>query len=397
MSKTEELINLAEEHILHTYNRFPVVFERGEGVRLYDASGKEYLDFCAGIAVNALGYGNEAYKEALKAQIDKLTHISNYFYNEPAIRAAETLTALCGLDRVFFTNSGAEAIEGAIKTARKYAFLKDHSTEHEIIAMEHSFHGRTMGALSITGTAAYREPFLPMIGNVRYAAFNDIDSVKALLNDRTCAIFMETIQGEGGIIPAQQEFLKEVRRLCDENDILLILDEIQCGMGRSGNMFAYEAYGIKPDVLTLAKGLGSGVPVGAFLMSERVAEGSLCAGDHGSTYGGNPFACTAVLAVIREMERLNITENVRERGAYLRRRLIELKEKHPVIRDIRGTGLIQGIELDSSVKASEVCGKCLENGLVVVSAAGNVVRLIPPLVISDEDVDEMAEKLGEVI
>ncbi|HAG69048.1 MAG TPA: aspartate aminotransferase family protein, partial [Lachnospiraceae bacterium] len=380
-----------------TYNRFPVVFERGEGVRLYDASGKEYLDFCAGIAVNALGYGNEAYKEALKAQIDKLTHISNYFYNEPAIRAAETLTALCGLDRVFFTNSGAEAIEGAIKTARKYAFLKDHSTEHEIIAMEHSFHGRTMGALSITGTAAYREPFLPMIGNVRYAAFNDIDSVKALLNDRTCAIFMETIQGEGGIIPAQQEFLKEVRRLCDENDILLILDEIQCGMGRSGNMFAYEAYGIKPDVLTLAKGLGSGVPVGAFLMSERVAEGSLCAGDHGSTYGGNPFACTAVLAVIREMERLNITENVRERGAYLRRRLIELKEKHPVIRDIRGTGLIQGIELDSSVKASEVCGKCLENGLVVVSAAGNVVRLIPPLVISDEDVDEMAEKLGEVI
>ncbi len=397
MSKTEELINLAEEHILHTYNRFPVVFERGEGVRLYDASGKEYLDFCAGIAVNALGYGNEAYKEALKAQIDKLTHISNYFYNEPAIRAAETLTALCGLDRVFFTNSGAEAIEGAIKTARKYAFLKDHSTEHEIIAMEHSFHGRTMGALSITGTAAYREPFLPMIGNVRYAAFNDIDSVKALLNDRTCAIFMETIQGEGGIIPAQQEFLKEVRRLCDENDILLILDEIQCGMGRSGNMFAYEAYGIKPDVLTLAKGLGSGVPVGAFLMSERVAEGSLCAGDHGSTYGGNPFACTAVLAVIREMERLNITENVRERGAYLRRRLIELKEKHPVIRDIRGTGLIQGIELDSSVKASEVCGKCLENGLVVVSAAGNVVRLIPPLVISDEDVDEMAEKLGEGI
>ena len=398
MSKTTELINEAESFLLHTYNRFPVVFERGEGTRLYDTEGKEYLDFCAGIAVNALGYGNENYKNALKSQIDKLTHISNYFYNEPAIEAAGRLTKLCGLERVFFTNSGAEAVEGAIKSARKYAYLKDGGTDHEIIAMEHSFHGRTMGALSVTGTKAYRDPFLPMIGNIRYAVYNDLESVKEQINEKTCAVIMETIQGEGGIIPATEDFIKGVRKLCDEKGLLLILDEIQCGMGRSGELFAFSHYGVKPDILTLAKGLGGGIPVGAFLMTEEVAKNSLVAGDHGSTYGGNPFACAAINAVLSEFERLNLPENAKKMGKYLIERLEGLREEQTgaaknIIKEIRGTGLIQGIKFAEDVKVSDIRAKCLENGLVVVSAADNVLRLLPPLTVTKEDIDEMITKL----
>ncbi len=393
MNRTNELISDAEQYLLHTYNRFPVVFDHGEGVRLYDVDGKEYLDFFAGIAVHALGYGNREYKEALKAQIDRITHTSNLFYNEPAINAARSLTKLTGLERVFFTNSGAEAIEGAVKAARKYSYVKDGHTDHEIIAMEHSFHGRTMGALSVTGTKAYRDPFLPMIGNIRYAVFNELDSVEALINEKTCAVILETIQGEGGIVPGTSEFIKGVRKLCDEKGLLMIIDEVQCGMGRSGKMFAYEEYGVKPDILTLAKGLGSGVPVGAFLMTEKTAQSSLTAGDHGSTYGGNPFACAAVNAVLDQFEKLDILENVRKTGAYLSEKLAELKNQYSFIKDVRGRGLIQGIELDESVKASEVCKKALENGLVVITASGNVIRLIPPLVITQEDIDEMSEKL----
>ncbi len=393
MNKTDELINDAEQYLLHTYNRFPVVFDHGEGVKLYDVDGKEYLDFFAGIAVHALGYGNKEYNEALKAQIDKITHTSNLFYNEPAVNAARSLTKLTGLERVFFTNSGAEAIEGAVKAARKYSYLKDNTTDHEIIAMEHSFHGRTMGALSVTGTKAYRDPFLPMIGNIRYAVFNELDSVKALVNEKTCAVILETIQGEGGIVPGTSEFITGVRELCDERGLLMIIDEVQCGMGRSGRMFAYEEYGIKPDILTLAKGLGSGVPVGAFLMTEKTAQNSLTAGDHGSTYGGNPFACAAINAVLNQFEKLNILENVRETGAYLSKKLEELKKQYSFIKDVRGKGLIQGIQLDDEKKAGEVCKRAIENGLAVISASGNVIRLIPPLIVTKEDVDEMLVRL----
>ncbi|MCR5109053.1 MAG: aspartate aminotransferase family protein [Lachnospiraceae bacterium] len=392
-----EIINEAERDLLHTYNRFQVVFDHGEGVRLYDTEGKEYLDFCAGIAVHALGYSNKEYKDALKAQIDKLTHTSNYYYNEPAVKAAGALKKITGMDRVFFTNSGAEAIEGAIKTARKYGYLKDGSTDHEIIAMEHSFHGRTMGALSITGTQAYRDPFLPMIGNIRYAVYNDLESVKALVNEKTSAIVLETIQGEGGIHPATKEFLEGIRRICDEKDILLILDEIQCGMGRSGRMFAYELYGVKPDIVTLAKGLGCGVPVGAFLMTEKVAKNSLKAGDHGTTYGGNPFAASAVNAVTEQFEKLNILDNVVKVGGHLAERLDELKKEFSCIKEVRGTGLIWGIEFTEDIKATDVCKKALENGLVVVSASGNVLRLVPPLVISENDVDEMIKILKKTL
>ena len=289
----KEYIDEAEESLLHTYNRYQIVLDRGEGVHLYDIEGKEYLDFCAGIAVFALGYHNKEYNDALKGQIDKLIHTSNYYYNVPAIEAAKKLKAASGMDRVFFTNSGAEAVEGAHKAARKYAYLKDGTTDHEIIAMNHSFHGRTFGALAVTGNPKYREPFEPLIGNIRFADLNDFESVQRQVTDKTCAIILETVQGEGGMVPATESFLKSVRALCDEKDILLILDEIQCGMGRTGYMYAWQKYGVKPDIMTTAKALGCGVPIGAFLMTEKVGQNSLAAGDHGTTYGGNPLACAA--------------------------------------------------------------------------------------------------------
>ena len=323
----QEYIEEAEQSLLHTYNRYQIILEKGKGVYLYDTDGIKYLDFVSGIAVFALGYGNKEYNDALKAQIDKVIHTSNYYYNMPAIRAAKKLREASGLDRVFFTNSGAEAIEGAIKAARKYAYQKDGTTDHEIIAMEHSFHGRTFGALSVTGNPKYREPFEPMIGNIRFARMNNLESVEKLVNDKTCAIILETVQGEGGLVPATEEFLKEAKALCEERDILLILDEIQCGMGRTGYMFAWQKYGVKPDIMTTAKALGCGVPVGAFLMTEKVAQNSLEAGDHGTTYGGNPLACAAVEKVLDLFEENHIIDNVREVAPYLEQRLEELKDR----------------------------------------------------------------------
>ncbi len=393
-----EYINEAEGVLLHTYNRYPVVFDHGKGVRLYDLEGKEYLDFCAGIAVFALGYGNEEYNSALKAQIDKLIHTSNLFYSVPAIEAAKGLAKVSGMDRVFFTNSGAEAIEGAIKSARKYAYDKDGKTDHEIIAMNHSFHGRTMGALSVTGKKQYREPFYPMIGNIRYAEFNDYESVLGNVNDKTCAIIMETIQGEGGIYPAEQEFLEKVRKLCDERDILLILDEIQCGMGRSGSMFAYEAYGIRPDIVTVAKAVGCGVPVGAFMMTQRVADRALKPGDHGTTYGGNPLVTAAVCEVLKQFEERRVIDNVRTVGEYLYASLEQILNEYDCVTAHRGRGLIQGIELDPDKKsAADVCRKAIESGLIIITAGTNTIRFIPPLIITKEDVDSMIGILKNVL
>lgn len=383
----EEYITQAEQDLLHTYNRYPVVFDRGEGVHLYDLDGKEYLDFVAGIAVFALGYGNEAYNNALKEQIDKLIHTSNYYYNVPAVEAAKRLKQVSGLDRVFFTNSGAEAIEGAIKAARKYAYLKDGATDHEIIAMEHSFHGRTMGALSVTGNKKYREAFEPMIGNVKFAKLNDFDSVLSLVNDKTCAIIMETVQGEGGIYPAEEDFLKAVRKLCDEKDILLILDEIQCGMGRTGTMFAWQRYGVKPDIMTTAKALGCGVPIGAFLMTEKVGQNSLAAGDHGTTYGGNPLACKAAWTVLDLYEEQHILEHVQKVGAYLTDKLEELVSKYDCITERRGLGLLQGLVFQ--IPVNEIIERALKEGLVLINAGANIIRFVPPLIIEEKHVDEM--------
>ncbi len=391
----QEYIEEAEQSLLHTYNRYQIIIEKGKGVYLYDTDGIKYLDFVSGIAVFALGYGNKDYNDALKSQIDKVIHTSNYYYNMPAIRAAKKLKEVSGMDRVFFTNSGAEAVEGAIKAARKYAYQKDGGTDHEIIAMEHSFHGRTFGALSVTGTPKYREPFEPMIGNVRFARMNDLASVEELINEKTCAIILETVQGEGGLVPATEEFLKGVKALCEEKDILLILDEIQCGMGRTGHMFAWQRYGVKPDIMTTAKALGCGVPVGAFLMTEKVAANSLAAGDHGTTYGGNPLACTAVEKVLDLFEENHIIENVREVAPYLERRLEELKEKYDCITERLGTGLMQGLVFDCPVR--EVIERALENGLLLINAGADTLRFVPPLIISKENVDEMIEILESCI
>ncbi len=383
----KEYIDEAEKALLHTYNRYQVVLDKGDGVYLYDMEGKRYLDFVSGIAVFALGYNNKAYNDALKAQIDKLIHTSNYYYNVPAIEAAKKIKAVSGMDRVFFTNSGAEAIEGAIKAARKYAYLKDGCKDHEIIAMEHSFHGRTMGALSVTGNPKYREPFEPMIGNIRFASLNDYDSVLAQVNDKTCAIILETVQGEGGIYPAEEDFLKKLRRLCDERDILLILDEIQCGMGRTGYMYAWQRFGVKPDIMTTAKALGCGVPVGAFLMTEKVAQHSLAAGDHGTTYGGNPLAAAAICKVLELYEEQKVLENVREVGPYLAERLEELTRKYDCIETHRGVGLLQGLVFQQPV--GEIIARALEKGLILINAGANIIRFVPALIISKADVDAM--------
>ena len=389
-----EQMKESEESILHTYNRFPVVFEKGQGCYLYDSEGKEYLDFAAGIAVNSLGYHYPGYDEALKAQIDKLTHISNLYYNEPMSEAGEKLVKASGLAKAFFTNSGTEAIEGALKAARKYAYTKygKEAQKYEIIAMNHSFHGRSMGALSVTGTEHYREPFEPLIGGVKFADFNDLESVKAQITDKTCAIITEVVQGEGGIYPAQKEFLEGLRALCDENDIILIFDEIQCGMGRTGYYFAWQSYGVKPDVMTCAKALGCGVPVGAFVLGEKAAAASLVPGDHGTTYGGNPFVCAAVSKVFDIFEQDGILAHVQELTPYLEEKLDTLVEKYPIVAARRGKGFMQGLVIEGATVGSVVT-KALENGLLVISAGSDVLRLVPPLVITKEHIDEMIGKL----
>lgn len=390
----KEYIAEAEKDLLHTYNRYQIVLDKGDGVYLYDIDGKKYLDFVAGIAVFALGYQNKAYNDALKAQIDKVIHTSNYYYNVPAIEAARKIKKVSGMDRVFFTNSGAEAVEGAIKAARKYAYLKDGCTDHEIIAMNHSFHGRSIGALSVTGTAHYREPFEPLMGGVKFADFNDLESVKAQVTDKTCAIIAETVQGEGGIYPATKEFLEGLRKLCDEKDIILILDEIQCGMGRTGHYFAWQAYGVQPDIMTCAKALGCGVPVGAFVLNKKAAAASLKPGDHGTTYGGNPFVCAAVSKVFDIFEKDQILSHVQGLTPYLEEKLDELVAKHECAEVRRGKGFMQGIVIKGR-PVGDVVKKALAKGLLVISAGSDVLRLVPPLVITKEDIDKMAEILDE--
>lgn len=391
----ETYIESAEENLLHTYNRFSLVLDHGKGVYLYDTDGNEYLDFAAGIAVQALGYCNEEYNQALKNQVDRLLHTSNLYYNPPVIHAAERLCKASQMDRVFFTNSGTEAIEGAIKAAKKYAYTRDGHAGHEIIAMNHSFHGRSLGALAVTGNPHYQEPFAPLMPGVRFADFNQSESVKSLINEKTCAIILETVQGEGGIYPADADFLEDVRALCDEHDILLILDEIQCGMGRTGAMFAWQNYGVKPDLMTCAKALGCGVPVGAFLMTERVAAQSLAPGDHGTTYGGNPFVGAAVDKVLEIMERDDIPGHVRRIAPYLEEKLDELVERYDFLTERRGMGLMQGVVSEKPV--GQIAAKALEQGLIVITAGSDVIRLVPPLVIEKQHVDEMIEKLNAVL
>lgn len=389
-----EYMKMTEENLLHTYNRFPITLDRGDGVYLYDTDGKKYLDFMAGIAVSGLGYGNVELKNALKEQIDNLLHSSNLYYNTTCGKAAEALRRVSGMDRIFFTNSGAEANEGALKAARKYAWQKK-SGRFEFIAMKDSFHGRTMGALSVTEHPAYREPFEPLIPGVSFAEFNNLESVKKLVNEKTCGIIVEPVQGEGGINTATKEFMTGIRKLCDEEGILMICDEIQCGMARRGEMFAWQLYGTKPDIMTMAKAIGSGVPVGAFAMTKAVTEASLKPGDHGTTYGGNPLACAAVAKTLEIYEKQKLAAHVKEVGDYLEEQLKKLVEDYDCVVEQRGLGLIRGIKLSGPV--GEVVKKAMEEGLLIISARSDVIRLVPPLVIEKEHVDEMIEKLRKVL
>jgi acetylornithine and succinylornithine aminotransferases len=389
-----QYIEEAEKVLMHTYSRYQIVLDRGEGVYLYDTDGKKYLDFASGIAVFALGYANQAYNTALKEQIDKVVHISNLFYSVPAVEAAKKLVKVSGMDRVFFTSSGTEAIEGAVKLARKYYFKKHGIANSQIISMNHSFHGRSMGALSVTGTKKYRDAFEPLIGGVVFAEYNNLLSVKELIQENTCAIIMETVQGEGGLYPASKDFLQGIRKLCDDKGILLILDEIQCGMGRTGAMFAYEHYGVKPDIITCAKALGCGVPVGAFAATEKVAA-AFEPGDHGTTYGGNPFVTAAVNTVFDLFESEKILDNVNAVAPYLEKKLDELVMKYDFIKERRGLGLMQGLEFSIPVK--DMIPKIMAAGLILISAGSNVIRFVPPLIIQKEDVDQMIEILNQVL
>lgn len=388
------LVDQCEEHLIHAYNRYPVVLDHGEGVYLYDTDGKKYLDFGGGIAVCALGYSDDEFKEALKEQIDKALHFSNFFYSEPLMNATKGLAKITGMDKVFMANSGTEANEGALKLARKYALMKGHDGRSEIISMQKAFHGRSMGALSVTGTEKYRAPFEPLISGVSFATYNDLESVEKRITDKTYAIILEAVQGEGGIYPAKPEFIKGVRELCSKHDIMMICDEIQCGMGRTGKMFAYENFGVKPDIVTMAKGIGGGVTVGAIATTDEIAK-ALVPGDHGTTFGGNPLACSAVVKSIELFEKRNILKNVNEVGAYLDTCLQKLVEKYPVAKATRGLGLMRGLECDAPV--GEICTKALKKGLILMSAGTNVVRFVPPLVIEKCHVDEMIDILSSVL
>lgn len=390
----KQMIEQSEQYLIHSYNRYPIVLDHGEDVYLYDVEGKKYLDFGAGIAVCALGYSDEAYKEALKKQIDKGIHFSNYFYSEPLMKAAEGLAKASGMDKVFMANSGTEANEGALKLARKYAIMQGHDNRHEIVSMNKAFHGRSMGALSVTGTAKYREPFEPMIGGVTFADYNDLESVKKAVTDNTYAIIVEAVQGEGGIYPAQTDFLQGIRELCTERDILMICDEIQCGMGRSGEMFAYEQYGIKPDIVTMAKGIGNGMTVGAIATTEKIGK-ALVPGDHGTTFGGSPLACAAVVATLEEFEKKQIPAHVLEIGDYLAQCLQHLVDTKDVAKETRGLGLMRGLELTEP--AGPYIMKALEKGMILMSAGTHVIRFIPPLIIEKKHVDEMIAVLEEIL
>ncbi len=390
----KQMIEKSEQYLVHSYNRYPVVLDYGKGVYLYDTDGKKYLDFGAGIAVCALGYGNERFERALKEQIDKGIHFSNYFYSEPLMRAAKGLAEAAGMDKVFMANTGTEANEGALKLARKYAIMHGYEERHEIISMEKAFHGRTMGALSVTGTEKYREPFNPLIGGVTFAQYNNLESVEKSMTDKTYAVMVEAVQGEGGIYPAEPEFLRGIRSLCDSHDCMMICDEIQCGMGRTGKMFAYEHYGVKPDIVTMAKGIGNGMTAGAIATTEKIAA-ALVPGDHGTTFGGNPLACAAVTATLDEFAEKDIPAHVTEMGEYLAERLQYLVETKDVAKETRGLGLMRGLELTEP--ANPYILKALEKGLILMSAGTHVIRFIPPLIIERAQIDEMIAILEEIL
>ena len=394
MSKEQEVFEQDSKDYLPVFNRYKIVLEKGEGVYLYDTTGKKYLDFLGGIAVNVLGHGYKPLVDAVSKQAAKLIHCSNLYYTEAQASAATKLVKLSGLNRAFFCNSGAEANEGAIKLARKYAHGIAEDKEEIITAWE-SFHGRTIATLTATGQPKYQEGFGPLPKGFSYVHYNDIKELEEKINDKTAAVMLETIQGEGGVYPPKDDYLKKVRALCDKHNALLILDEIQAGIGRSGKFFAYEKYGVKPDIVTLAKGLAGGVPIGAFVATEKVAT-AFHAGDHGTTFGGNPLACAAANVVLDTVPTESFLKNVQEVGRYFKEKLLDLQKKYPTaIKEVRGEGLILGAELN--FEGREIVNEVLQKGAIINCTAGNVLRFIPPLIIEKSDVDEVIRLLDEVL
>ena len=384
----------ANNALMKAYGRFDVTFDHGKGVYLYDTNGKKYLDFYSGIGVNSFGYDYQPYSDALTNQIHRLMHISNYFNSVEAIEAAEAVIKATKLDQVFFTNSGTEATEGALKLARKYYYEKHGKADSEIISLKHSFHGRSTGSVTLTGTPAYQTAFGPLIEGVKYGEINDLESVENLITSRTAAIILEPVQGEGGIHVCSQEFMQGIRNLCDEHDIVMILDEVQCGMGRTGTIMTYFQYGIMPDVVCLAKGIGAGFPMGAFVANEKVGS-ALKPGDHGSTYGGNPMAGCACKTVFKIIEEKKMLEHVQDISEYLISKLDELVDKYDCIKERRGLGLMIGLEFVHPIKP--YIQKALDKGLVLITAGSHVIRMLPPFIIEEKDVDEMIKIFTEVI
>ena len=380
--------------LMHAYGRFDVTFDHGEGVHLYDVNHKEYLDFFSGIGVNSLGYNYPEYVASMEKQMHRLMHISNYFNTVETIEAANCIKKATKLDKVFFTNSGAESTEGALKLARKYYYLKHGKADSEVISFHHSFHGRTTGSVKLTGNPNYQKAFGPLIEEVQYATLNDLDSVKILINDKTAAIIVEPVQGEGGVHVCTKDFLQGLRQLCNEHDIALILDEVQCGMGRTGTIMTYFQYDIMPDILCMAKGIGAGFPMGAFVANEKFAS-AMQPGDHGSTYGGNPMAGNACRTVFQIIEEKNLLSHVQEISEYVIEKLDELKDRYPCIKERRGLGLMIGLEFDRPVK--DIVKSCLDKGLIVVTAGPHVVRMLPPFIIEEKDVDQMIHILESAI
>lgn len=384
---------MSKGNIMNTYGRFDVIFEKGKGARLFDSKGKEYIDFVSGVAVNCLGHANDKIVNTIKSQAEKLMHISNYYWNQNAMDLAEKLCKNTDHQKVFFCNSGTESIETALKLSRKYGRMVGTDDKSEIIYMDNSFHGRTMGSLSVTGQPKYQKQFKPLIGNVKSVQFNDMEEIKSAISDNTCAVIVEPIQGEGGIICAHKEYLQLLRDLCDEHNALLVFDEVQCGVGRSGKLFAYQKFGVVPDVICMAKALGGGFPIGAVLAKEKAAS-AFVPGDHGNTFGGNPMGTAIGLCILNELIDGKVIDSVDEKGEYIKSKLVKLQEKYNCIKEIRGMGLLIGMQLSIDIKG--VINKCFEKGLLLITAGADVVRILPPLNVEKKDIDDAFEILEEV-
>lgn len=392
--KSADIIEMGDLYVMKTYGRLPIALVRGKGARVWDAGGREYLDFVGGLAVNSLGHCHPAVVQAIAGQAEALMHVSNLYYIEPQVKLAKMLVENSCADRVFFCNSGAEANEAAIKLARKYARVHGGTERYEIITALKSFHGRTLATITATGQAKYQHGFEPLPEGFKYVPLNGLEALKEAVGPNTCAVMLEPIQGEGGVNEVDPVYLRKVRKLCTDKQLLLIFDEVQCGLGRTGKFLAYQHYGVEPDIFTLAKALGGGFPIGAMLAREDVA-GAFVPGDHASTFGGNPLACAAGLAAVEQLINQGVVENSARIGDYFMGRLKELQARYPKVRGLRGKGLMLGMELDGD--GGEIVTRCRENGLLINCVGGNVLRFLPPLIIIEKDIDQAINILEEAI